>query len=137
MNLQNDEFYKNILNDYFMETQGSKLFRAFIKLDKKEDSFEVKTDDKEKEVLFQEMNHILISIENENIVGPNEYIGLTSSGVAGMNPAVIHMEVKEDGETAVIEMKAYAGEGLIKQNTADKAMKQVKEYFGAVDMDEL
>ncbi len=49
--------------------------------------------------------------------------GVILSGAAGMNPCYIIAVT--DGDRA--EIKAYAKEGLIKQHTAEKAVKALKE----------
>jgi len=51
--------------------------------------------------------------------------GLVFSGIGNMNPAVLVISVEKD----IIYISAYAKEGLIKQHTAEKA---IKKYLKAI-----
>lgn len=140
MNFQEDAFYQELLEDYFQQRHGTKLFRTFVKLDKKEDYFTMKQTYEETINQFdEELEGILtiIDLEDENLFERDEYLGFIGSGLGGLNPSLIHLGIEDNEEKSIVVMKAYTGEGLIKQNTADKAMKQVKEYFGEVDMENL
>lgn len=52
--------------------------------------------------------------------------GIVMSGSMNMNPAYIEINVSDKK----INVKAYALEGLIKQNTAHKAISILKSYIG-------
>lgn len=53
------------------------------------------------------------------------FITVVGAGVANLNVAFVALEVNDDG----IEIEAVAKEGLIKQNTANKAINAIKKQL--------
>ncbi|MGW2491723.1 hypothetical protein ACWCV9_31510 [Streptomyces sp. NPDC001606] len=52
-------------------------------------------------------------------------------GIGGMNPAVVTAVVTADTEGALVDLRAAAREGLIRQHPADKALAKITELLHA------
>jgi hypothetical protein len=56
--------------------------------------------------------------------------GVVGSGFLNMNPAVVHMEIISISSiTCTVSLTGAAKEGLIKQKTAEKAVKRLADFF--------
>lgn len=143
MNIQTDDFYKNLLNSYFKEAHGTKLIQFMTKLDKKEDNFEIRqtysnTLNQFNEELDGVMEVLAINEISELDLSEDEFLGIVNSGFLAMNPSLIQLKLHDNNdETTLVEMKAYCGEGLIKQKTNKKGMETVREYFKSADLENM
>lgn len=143
MNIQEDQFYIDILDAYFKSIYNVKLIRLFTKLDTAADSFIINQPYGEvlgfaEAELTNVMNFVNVDNEQEFQLEDNEFLGLVGSGIKNMNPSLIQLELKDNNNGATqVDMKAYCGEGLIKQKTNQKAMNIIESYLTGNNMDEL
>ena len=76
---------------------------------------------------FERLGEALASagkvVESDPVKG--EHVVVVGSGVGGVNPAVVVVRLM-NGD---VNMSAYAKEGLLKQNTAGKAINKIKEII--------
>ena len=76
---------------------------------------------------FIEVRDVLIEIADilEEDYQQQIFIAIVKAGFANMNPAILGISVEESN----LHIVSYAKEGLIKQNTAEKAVERVLQYL--------
>jgi len=75
-------------------------------------------------------------IADDSEAGPSQYAkvsGVLGSGFLKMNPTLVHVEVIGVGnDSCTLLVSGAAKEGLVKQHSAQKAVKRIVEFLGTI-----
>lgn len=85
--------------------------------------------------VLTEMRHPIIQNSLKAMIGQNKITAIAGGGVSNLNPVVITVKLTaRGGRSTALKIRTAAKEGLIKQRSAEKAMKKFVGLLGTPDV---